>query len=109
MDIGVSLIISASGLVMAKYLHGSSKISFSKIIKSSSPLFACGIIKAFLSVKYSLGAAEYGKHWSFFLNLACLPICLYLADKLPSVHLVPIGCVSWMLSTFNYVIITYDL
>lgn len=98
MDIGVSLIISASGLVMTKYLHGTSKLDFKKVIKSSGPLLVLGIIKAAMSVEYNLGAVEYGKHWSFFMNLAFMPVSVYLASKLPSIHIIPFICVFWMTS-----------
>lgn len=101
MDIGVSLIITASGLVMAKYLHGPSKLKFSRLLKSSAPLFVFGIIKAIVSAKFKIGADEYGKHWNFFINLALIPFTLILADYLPSVHLVPVICLMWMIGIFR--------
>lgn len=100
MDIGVSLIITASGLVMTKYLHGPSKLKFKRMLKSSAPLFAFGLIKAFLSSRFNLGAAEYGKHWNFFINLALIPFTLILANWLPSIHLVPVLCIGWMIGIY---------
>lgn len=97
MDIGVSLIITSSGLVMTKYLHGSSKLTFLRLLKSSSPLLVFGIIKAILSARFDLGAAEYGKHWNFFINLALIPFTLFLVNILPSIHLVPVICLAWMI------------
>jgi glucosaminylphosphatidylinositol acyltransferase len=97
MDIGVSLIITASGLVMSKYLHGPSKLKFRRLLKSSAPLFIFGIIKAVVSAKFKLGADEYGKHWNFFINLALIPFTLILANFLPSLHLIPLICLIWML------------
>lgn len=99
MDIGVALIITASGLVMAKYLHGPSKMKLVKLMKSSGPLFIFGIIKAIFSSNFKIGAKEYGKHWNFFINLALIPITLPLANLLPSIHLVPIICTLWMVGT----------
>lgn len=101
MDIGVSLIITASGLVMAKYLHGPTKLKFPRLLKSSAPLFLFGIIKAIISAKFKIGADEYGKHWNFFINLALIPFTLILADYLPSVHLVPVICLIWMIGIFR--------
>lgn len=100
MDIGVSLIITASGLVMSKYLHGPSKLHFKKLLKSSGPLFIFGILKGLISEKFNLGANEYGKHWNFFLNLAIFPFTLLIVNYLPSIHLVPLICISWMTGKF---------
>lgn len=99
MDIGVSLIITASGLVMSKYLDGRAKLNFKKLVRSSAPLLLFGIIKGFMSAKYNIGAAEYGKHWNFFVNLALLPFTIYFANLLPSLHLIPLICSIWMLGT----------
>ena len=96
MDIGVSLIITSSGLVMSKYLHGPSKLNFKKLLKSSGPLFILGIFKAIISEKFKIGANEYGKHWNFFLNLAIFPFLLLFANILPTIHFVPVVCISWM-------------
>ncbi len=96
MDIGVSLVITASGLVMTKYLHGPSKLKSKRLLVSSAPLFVFGIIKAILSAKFKIGASEYGKHWNFFINLALIPFTLLVANVLPSIHFVPLICASWM-------------
>ena len=97
MDIGVSLIITASGLVMTKYLHGSAKLSLVRLLKSSAPLLVFGVAKAIFSIKFNIGADEYGKHWNFFINLALIPFTLIIANCLPSVHLVPVFCLVWMI------------
>lgn len=102
MDIGVSLIITASGLVMSKYLHGPSKLSLKRLTLSSGPLLAFGIIKGVISANYSIGAAEYGKHWNFFINLALLPFTIYFTNFLPSIHIIPIICSFWMIGTFKW-------
>lgn len=101
MDIGVSLIITASGLVMTKYLHGPSKLQFKRLFKSSVPLFLFGIFKAIITAKYNIGSKEYGKHWNFFINLALIPFTLLLANMLPSIHLVPVICLIWMMGKFQ--------
>ena len=97
MDIGVALIITASGLVMSKYLHGPSKLKLKRLVISSGPVFVFGVIKAIVTARFKIGAEEYGKHWNFFINLALIPFCLLLANLLPSLHLVPIVCTLWML------------
>jgi hypothetical protein len=88
MDIGVSLIITASGLVMGKYLHGRPKLTLQKIIKMTWPTLAFGIIRGVLG-QCNIGADEYGRHWSFFLNLSLLPYTLLFWNLLPSLHLLP--------------------
>lgn len=100
MDIGVALIISSSGLVMGKYLHGPSKITFIKLAKSTYPLFIIAAVRAVFG-EYKIGADEYGRHWSFFLNLAILPYTLLLWKLLPSPHLVPFVCVFLMFGYEN--------
>ena len=97
MDVGVALIITASGLVMSKYLHGPSKIKFKRLVISSGPLFVFGVIKGIVTAHFKIGAEEYGKHWNFFINLALIPFSLPLANLLPSLHLVPVVCTIWML------------
>ena len=97
MDIGVALIISASGLVMGKYLHGSSKLSPQKVIKMTLPVLAFGLVRGVLG-HFNVGADEYGRHWSFFLNLAFVPYTLLVWNALPSPHLVPICCLLIMTS-----------
>lgn len=99
MDIGVSLIIIASGLVMTKYLHGPSKLKFKRLIKSSAPLILFGLIKSVISAKFKIGAEEYGKHWNFFINLSLIPFTILVANRLPTVHLIPVLCASWMIGT----------
>ena len=103
MDIGVALIITSSGLVMSKYLHGPSKIKLARLLQYSIPLFVFGIFKAILSASFDIGAEEYGKHWNFFLNLAILPFSLFIFNYLPSVHFVPIVCVAYLTSNSHSV------
>lgn len=104
MDIGVALIITVSGLVMSKYLHGQSKVKLKRLLLSSGPLFLFGIIKGILTARFKIGAEEYGKHWNFFINLALIPFILPLANTLPSVHLVPVVCTVWMVGKIiNYI------
>ena len=91
MDIGVALIISASGLVMGKYLHSSSKLGFRKLVKMTWPTFTFGVVRGILG-QYNIGADEYGRHWSFFLNLSFVPYSLLLWNSLPSPHFIPIVC-----------------
>lgn len=102
MDIGVALIISASGLVMGKYLHGRSKITFMKLFKSTYPLFIISAVRAVLG-EYKIGADEYGRHWSFFLNLAILPYTLLFWNLMPSPHIVPVACVALM-TGYEYIL-----
>ena len=97
MDIGVALIISASGIVMSKYLHGPSKLKLKRLLISSAPLFLFGIIKGIITAKFNIGAEEYGKHWNFFINLGLIPFSLPLANLLPSLHLIPLACSLWMI------------
>lgn len=96
MDIGVALIITVSGLVMSKYLHGQSKLKVKRLIISTGPLFIFGIIKGIVTARFKIGAEEYGKHWNFFINSALIPFSLPLANLLPSIHLVPATCTIWM-------------
>lgn len=96
MDIGVALIITASGLVMSKYLHGPSQLKLKRLMISSGPLFAFGLIKGIVTARFKIGAEEYGKHWNFFVNLALIPLSLPLANLLPSLHWVPVACTLWM-------------
>lgn len=92
MDIGVALLIMASGLVMSKYLHGPSKLNFRRLFKSTAPLLIFGVVKGFVTAKYQIGAEEYGKHWNFFINLFIFPYTLYIGNVLPSIHLIPVLC-----------------
>ena len=100
MDIGVSLIITASGLVMGKYLHGKSTLSFRKILPMTWPLLTFGLVRGILGQR-NIGADEYGRNWSFFLNLSFLPYTLLLWNFLPSPHFVPLSCAAIMTGTQN--------
>lgn len=99
MDIGVALIISVSGLVMAKYLHGPTQLTMRKVVKMTWPLLAFGLCRGILG-QLNIGADEYGRNWSFFLNLAFLPYTLLLWNLLPSPHFVPVGCFLIMAGRF---------
>lgn len=73
---------------MCKYLKTQRQLSWSKVTISTLPVVVVGLIKAIM-LHFKYGAAEYGKHWNFFFNLALTPYTLILFNYLPSPHLVP--------------------
>lgn len=68
MDLGVGLFIYSNGIVAPEVV---ARKPFLKIVKSSLPLLALGLLRLSLTsaVNYNVPVEEYGRHWNFFFTL----------------------------------------
>lgn len=80
MDTGVGLYVIANGIVSPVARKKSNeKLTLSKmkkILLSTSPLLALGLVRFFLvnEIDYQQHISEYGVHWNFFITLAAVKL-----------------------------------
>lgn len=88
MDIGVgqfvfSAAVAFGGKLAASAQHRAARFS-RKFLGSTIPLVLFGGLRCYMvyMAEYQEHVSEYGKHWNFFITLACLPVLYVIVDAI---------------------------